>query len=79
MIYLSGPVIAALNACTLMAVNKAMRRGHYGPLIHRDRVGYAALDAVERHIGRNFTPDQLMHAAAGKPDRILNIPLEATE
>jgi hypothetical protein len=74
MIYVSGRTIAALNACTLMAANKAMRAGRYGPLIFRDGVGYVALEAVERHTGQSFTPDQILHAAAGKPGRIITVP-----
>jgi ABC-type uncharacterized transport system substrate-binding protein len=45
-IYLSGPAIARLNACSLMAANKRLRAGSFGPILRRGRIGYAALDAI---------------------------------
>ena len=50
-VYVIGSVIAALSACTLMGANKAMRAGKFGRLIYRGRAPYAALAAVEAHIG----------------------------
>ena len=77
--FLSGPAIAALSACSLMAVNKRLRAGRYGPLLHRGPVGYAALDRVERDLGYSIHPDQITRAAAGEPGRILTIPEAAAD
>jgi hypothetical protein len=79
MLLLSGPVIARLALHTRKWAHAHLRRGSFGPLIERDGMLYAGLAGVEQHIGKSFTPDQLMRAAAGKLDRVLNIPESAHE
>jgi hypothetical protein len=81
-IYLSGAAIARLTlAPHRMTINRAMRAGDLGTLLER-RLGpervvrYAALDAVERHTGQRFTPDQIAVAVAGHPDRMIIVPQE---
>jgi hypothetical protein len=69
--HISGPAIANLLACARMSVNEAMRAGCFGPLLKRGRVFYAALDAVERHSGQQFTKEQIALAVAGYPGRLL--------
>jgi hypothetical protein len=64
-IYISGSAIARLNACSLMAAIKHLRAGHFGPLLRRGCIAYAALDAVERHSGQQFTKEQMPAAVAG--------------
>ena len=73
MTYLSASAIARLEAKSLMAANKAMRAGRYGPLLKRGHIAYAALPAVERHVGQRFTPEQIAAAVAGQPGRMLVI------
>jgi hypothetical protein len=41
MIYLSGPCIARLVACSRMTANEHMRAGHYGLLLRRGNTFYA--------------------------------------
>jgi hypothetical protein len=75
-IYISGPAIARLNVCSLMAANKALRRGAFGPILQRGRIRYAALTAVGRHSGQEFSKEQVAAAIDGKPGRVLTIALE---
>ena len=73
-IYVSAPTIARLKACSRIATHMQMRRGHFGPLLQRGRVPYAALDAVERHSGLHFTSEQIGLAIDGRPARVLIVP-----
>ena len=50
-----------------------MRSGRFGPLLQCGRIPYAALDAVERHSGQQFTKEQVAVAIDGHPGRILTI------
>jgi hypothetical protein len=75
-IYLSAPAIARLSACTRIAAHLQMRRGRFGPLVQRGRVPYAALDAFQRHSGREFSPEQIALAVDGRPDRLITIDVE---
>jgi hypothetical protein len=76
MVYLSGPAIAILCLRTRMAINFQMRRGQLGPLIQRDGMFYAALEAVERRTGQTFTAEQIAAATAGHPRRRIDLPTE---
>ena len=69
--HISGPVIARLLACSRMTANENMRAGAYGPLLRLGRMQYAALTAVERRAGRQFSPEQIAMAVNGRPDRII--------
>jgi hypothetical protein len=71
--HISGPAIARLLACSRMTANEHMRAGRFGATLWRGRVRYAALDAVERRTGLQFTEEQIAVAVAGRPDRILII------
>ena len=73
MIYLSAPTIARLAACSRINSHLQMRAGRFGPLLQRGRVPYAALDAVEHHLGQRFTTEQVTAAVAGRPDRMIVI------
>jgi hypothetical protein len=75
-IYLSAPAIARLSACSRIAAHLQMRNGRYGPLVQRGRVPYAALDAFERHTGRQFSPEQIAMAVDGRADRLITIDVE---
>jgi hypothetical protein len=77
--YLSGPAIARLRVCSRMVANEDMRAGRYGPLLRWGQIGYAALDAVERHIGHRISAEQLAAAVDGHPDRVLTIIAETEE
>jgi hypothetical protein len=79
MIWLSGPVIARLALHTRKWAHAHLRRGSFGPVVERGGVIYAGLAGVEQHIGKSFSPDQLMRAAAGRLDHVLNIPEGAYE
>ena len=70
-IYLSGPAIASLRASAGMTENKLMRAGRYGPVLRHDHVAFVAVEAIERRIGEPITPERLVLAAAGKPNRML--------
>ena len=72
-VYLSGPAIARLKVCTLMAANKQLRAGRFGPVLMRGRVAYAERTAVERHVGRQFAQDQIEAAIDGRPERMLTV------
>jgi hypothetical protein len=72
-IYLSAPAIARLSACTRIAAHLQMRRGRFGPLVQRGRVPYAALEAVSRTVGREFSPEQIALAVDGQPERMLTV------
>jgi hypothetical protein len=67
--YLNGPAIARLLACSRMTANEHMRAGHFGPLLHRGRVAYAAVEAIERHAGQRFDREQIEAAVVGFPAR----------
>jgi hypothetical protein len=69
--HISGPVIARLLACSRMTANENMRSGAFGPLLRLGRIQYAALAAVERRAGRQFSPEQVDLAVGGRPDRII--------
>jgi hypothetical protein len=75
-IYLSAPAIARLSACSRIAAHLQMRRGRFGPLVQRGRVPYAALIALEREVGRQFTPEQIAMAVDGRPDRLVAVTTE---
>jgi hypothetical protein len=75
-IYVSAPAIARLSACSRIAAHVSMRAGRYGPLVQRGRVPYAAIEAVSRTVGREFSPEQIALAVAGQPDRLITIPTE---
>ena len=75
-IYLSAPAIARLSACSRIAAHLQMRNGRFGPLLQRGRVPYADLGEVERHAGRQFTPEQIAMAVDGRPDRLITIDVE---
>jgi hypothetical protein len=68
--YINGPAIARLLACSHMAANKHMRAGHFGPLLKRGQISYAALAAVERRVGQPFTREQIAAAVNGQPGRM---------
>jgi hypothetical protein len=76
MIYVSAPAIARLNACSRIAAHLQMRRGRYGPLVQRGRVPYAALAAVARNVGQEFSAEQIAMAIDGRPDRLISIDVE---
>jgi hypothetical protein len=71
--YLSGPAIAALRATARMTEHEHMRRGHYGPVLWRDRIAYVAQSAVERRAGVAFSPEQIARAVAGVASRMLSL------
>jgi hypothetical protein len=71
MIFLSGPCIARLVACSRMTANERMRAGAYGPLLRRGQTFYAEQGAVERRHERQFTPAQIAAAIDGLPDRCI--------
>ena len=75
-IYLSAPAIARLSACSRIAAHLQMRNGRYGQLVQRGRVPFAALPAVERYAGRQFSPEQIAMAVDGRPDRLIKIDVE---
>jgi hypothetical protein len=75
-IYLSAPAIARLSACSRIAAHVSMRRGRFGPLVQRGRVPYAALIALERQVGRRFTPEQIAMAIDGRSDRLIAVTTE---
>jgi hypothetical protein len=73
MIFLSGPCIARLVACSRMTANEHMRRGHYGPLLRLGQTFYAEQEAVERRHERQFSPAQIAAAVDGLPDRCISL------
>jgi hypothetical protein len=77
-IYISCSVIGRLRNQSRVAAHLHMKAGHFGPVVKRGRIHYAALDAVEQHSGVIFTDEQIEEAAAGQPDRCLVIELEDT-
>jgi hypothetical protein len=74
MILLSGPAIARLLFTNRMNVNRRIRAGAFGPIVHRGHIAYASLDGIERHAGVTFTPQQIDKAIDGRPDRLLVVP-----
>jgi hypothetical protein len=79
MIYVSGPAIARLNNYSRVAAHEHMRGGRFGPLLQRGRIAYAALDAVERQSGQQFTKEQIALAVGTRPGRLLIIEPEKLE
>ena len=76
---ISGPAISHLTLTHRMTVNDRLRRGYYGPTHRRGQIVYAAVDAVARAEGVDFTDDQIARAVAGQRNRILTISPESTE
>jgi hypothetical protein len=60
-----------------MTANEHMRGGSFGPLLRYGRVSYAALDAVERHSGQQFTKEQVEAARVATDSRRTGIPRAA--
>ena len=71
---ISGPAIAALHHRTRKWANDHLNRGTFGKIVTCRHVVYATLEAVERAAGETFSVEQLAMAAAGNPDRIINLP-----
>ena len=78
-IALSVQVIAALKLVSVQAARKAMQAGAFGEPLRYGHRRYAALAAVEAHIGEPITPEQLALATGGKSNRILIIAPAETE
>jgi hypothetical protein len=75
-IYLSGPAIARLTLGSRMSANRHLRAGKFGPLLRRGPVAFAPLAAIEREVGRQFSPEQIEAAVDGRPDRLITIDVE---
>jgi hypothetical protein len=80
-IYISPPVIAALERKVRTTAFRRMLAGDYGPIVRRGRrnTPYVPLAGVEDYHGVMFTNDQIEAAVAGKPDRAFTIPMPETE
>jgi hypothetical protein len=78
-IYLSGPTIAAIRHTARMTENVHIRSGHYGAPIWHEGVAFVSAELVGRRNGQRLTPEQIAHAAAGKPHRILILNQSHTE
>jgi hypothetical protein len=72
-IYLSLRMCAALRACSVQAVHKEFRAGHFGAVLRHGGRVYAEIAAVERRLGRRFTTAQLVDAGASNPHDVLII------
>jgi hypothetical protein len=73
MILVSGPLIARLCLQTRKWAHELITHGRFGSAIEQRGVLYVELDRVEHTLGRVFTDAQIVDAAEGIPDRIINI------
>lgn len=62
-----------------MSVNEALRKGRYGETVVINEIRYADLANVEAVRGMAFSDEQLATAAAGRPDRLLIVPMPEPE
>ena len=72
-IALSVQVIAALELVSVQAVRKAMQAGAFGEPLRYGHRRYAALAAVEAHLGVPITLEQIARAGSGRRNRVLII------
>ena len=61
------------DACSRMSATATCAHGKFGPLLQRGPVAFAPLAAIEREVGRQFTPEQIALAVDGRPDRLITI------
>jgi hypothetical protein len=79
MILVSGPLIAWLRLHTRKGAHEAIRAGRFGPVIeHKQRSRkrgtlYVDLAAVDQDSRRAFSPEQIVDATEGRPDRIITV------